>query len=100
MKKSYITIVSKDDDENREPIYEINDSKTETLIALKTRPMTCNDVEEGSWSNPQEWLSEAIGNIDQNTKIYVASSYNEAKNIASEYNLKSVGSNIISSQFL
>ena len=86
-------MISKDDYENREPIYEISDSETETLIALKTRPMTYNDVEEGTWDHPQEWLSEMIGHVrhvNQNTKIYVASSYNEITDIASEYNLKSV----------
>jgi len=96
MKKSYITIVSKDDHKNREPIYEISDSETETLIALKTRPMTKDDIASDVWDSPQEWLSHdaklhwLVSNTDKNVNLYVASSYNEIKDIASEYNLKTI----------
>ena len=85
-----MTILSSVSDD-REPVYEISDRETETLIALTTRPMRYDDTADGSWDSPQNWLADAIGdqvNVNDDTKIYVASSYDEAKHIASEYNLK------------
>jgi len=88
MKKAYITIIQDQDHIDQEPVYEINDKKIETLIALRTRPITKKDIIY-DYLTPIQWLKTYIEDIKENTKIYV-SSYNEIKDIASEYNLKSI----------
>tara|TARA_S200002703_G_scaffold151435_2_gene150847 strand:- start:1017 stop:1298 length:282 start_codon:yes stop_codon:yes gene_type:complete len=92
-----MTILSSVSDD-REPVYEISDRETETLIALTTRPMRYDDTAEG-WSSPQNWLADQLAeivgdqaNVNDDTKIYVASSYDEAKHIASQHNLKMLSS--------
>ena len=92
MTKSYLTIFQQPGYIDNEPVYEIGDHKTKTLIALATQPLTKKDIVY-DYMSPLTWLKSAVGDddINENTKIYAAS-YDEVKHIASQHNLKMLSS--------